>query len=204
MKRSQVRMAALAVLLLALGVSKMEGQGAPSSTPASGERLEVADLEIEGVRAVDESELRAALQTRPSSWWPWGDKGYFNRETSEADVKRIEEFYRERGYPNARVVDSDVQRRDGEVAVRIVVEEGTPLRVASLEFTGFEAIAPSRLGAIRELAPLKPGDPLATEALRQTAQMAADALGEAGYAYTRVGIASHPGRTGTRGGGAAR
>ena len=75
MKRSQVRMAALAVLLLALGVPKVEGQGAPSSTPASGERLEVADLEIEGVRAVDESELRAALQTRPSSWWPWGDRG---------------------------------------------------------------------------------------------------------------------------------
>jgi outer membrane protein insertion porin family len=192
MKRSQVRMAALAALLLALGVPKVEGQGAPSSTPESGQRLEVADLEIEGVRAVDESELRAALQTRPSSWWPWGDKRYFDRETFEADVKRIEEFYGERGYPNAQVVDSDVQRRDGEVAVRIVVEEGMPLRVASLEFTGFEAIAPSRLRAIRELAPLKPGDPLATEALRRTAQMAADALGEAGYAYARIGIRRTP------------
>ena len=185
-------MGALAVLLLALGVPKVEGQGAPSSTPESGERVEVADLEIEGVRAVDESELRAALQTRPSSWWPWGDKRYFDRETFEADVKRIEEFYRERGYPNARVVDSDVQRRDGVVAVRVVVEEGTPLRVASLEFTGFEAIAPRRLRAIRELAPLKPGDPLATEALRQTAQMAADALGEAGYAYARIEIRRTP------------
>ncbi len=138
------------------------------------------------------------------SWWPWGEKRYFEREVFEADLKRIAEFYRERGYPGARVVQSDVQRTDDEVSVRIVVEEGNPLRVGSLEFEGFEAIAPSRIQAIRERAPLKPGDPLATEALRQTAQMAADTLGEAGYAYGRIEIRQSPARAGTRGGGIPR
>ena len=172
-------MTALAVTLLALWASEAAGQD---------ERLEIADLQIEGVRAVDESQLQAALQTRARSWWPWGEKRYFDRDVFEADLTRIAEFYRERGYPNARVVQSDVQRHGDEVSVRIVVEEGNPVRVASLEFAGFEAVAPSRIQAIRERAPLKPGDALATEALRQTAQMAADALGEAGYAYARIEI----------------
>ena len=157
MKDCALRVAVLA--LLALWAPRVEGQVSPSPTTADGERLEVADLGFEGVRAVDESRLRAALQTHERSWWPWGEKKYFERETFEGDLKRIEEFYRERGYPNARVVQSDVQQRNGEVALRVVVEEGSPLRVASLEFTGLDALAPSRLRAIRELAPLQPGDP---------------------------------------------
>jgi outer membrane protein insertion porin family len=176
------------VTLLALWAPDVEGQFLATSTQTSAERLEVADLRIEGVGAVDESQLRSALQTRARSWWPWAEKRYFDRETFEADLKRIEEFYQERGYPNARVVGNDVQQRDGEVTVRIVVEEGNPLRVASLEFTGFEAIAPSRLRVIRERAPLEPGDPLAAEALRQTTQIAANELGDAGYAYASIEI----------------
>lgn len=192
MKDGALQRALLALTLLAVWAPRVEGQASPPPATSAEERLEVADLQIEGLRAVDESRLRAALQTRERSWWPWGEKKYFNRETFEADLKRIEDFCRERGYPNARVVKSDVQRRDGEVAVRVVVEEGSPLRLASLEFTGFEAIAPSRLRAIHELAPLKPGDPLDTESLRQTAQLAADALGEAGYAYARIQLRQAP------------
>jgi outer membrane protein insertion porin family len=180
-------MAALAVMLLALLAPQAEGQSVPTTT-APEERLEVADLAIEGVRAVDELQLRAALQTRAQSRWPWGKKRYFDRDTFDADLKRIEEFYKEHGFPNARVVHSEVQRRERDVSVRIVVEEGYPVRVASLEFTGFDAIPLSRIRAIRERAPLGPEDPLATEPLRQTAQMAADALGEAGYAYARIEV----------------
>jgi outer membrane protein insertion porin family len=154
----------------------------------SDERLEIADVQFEGIRAVDESLLRAALQTRARSWWPWSDKKYVDRETFAADVTRIESFYQQHGYPSARVAHCDVQRRDHEVALRVVVEEGDPLRVASLEFTGLGVVAPSRVRAIRERAPLRPGDPLNTDALRRTAQMAADALGDAGYAYARIEI----------------
>ena len=192
MRHCAARRVMLALTLLVLWAPRAAGQVPPSPTTSTEKRLEVADFQIDGLRAVDESRLRAALQTRARSWWPWAEKMYFDRETFEADLKRVEEFYRERGYPNARVVQSDVQQRDGEVAVRVVVEEGSPLRVASLEFTGFDSIAPSRLRAIRELAPLKPGDPLDTEALRGTAQMAADALGEAGYAYARIQLRQVP------------
>ncbi len=174
--------------LLALWVPQAAGQLPSSLVQSSNEHLEIADVHLEGVRAVDEPQLRAALQTRARSWWPWGAKRYFAPDVFEADLKLIEEFYRERGYPNARVVQSDVQRHDDEVSVRIVVEEGNPLRAASLEFSGLEALAPARILAIRERAPLKPDEPLALEALRQTAQLAADALGEAGYAYARIEI----------------
>jgi outer membrane protein insertion porin family len=184
----EVPIAAMAVTLIALWVPRVEGQCLPSLPAASNERLEVASLQFEGIRSVDESQLRGALQTRARSWWPWADEKYFDGETFAADVTRIEEFYEQHGYPNARVTHCDVHQRDGEVALRVVIEEGDPLRVASLEFTGLEAIAPSRVRAIRERAPLRPGDPLSTDALRRTGQMVADALGEAGYAYARIEV----------------
>jgi outer membrane protein assembly complex protein YaeT len=183
-----MRVAVLAVALLGSWAPWADAQCAPSLTITGDDRVEVSELELEGVRGVDETRLRTALQTRPRSWWPWAEKRYFDCATFESDLKRIEEFYRGRGYPNARVVQSDVQRRDGEVAVRIVVEEGNAIRVGSMEFTGFEAIAPSRVRAMRERAPLKPGNPLDAEVLQQTARIAADALGEGGYAYARITI----------------
>ena len=185
-------MKGLVAALVVLCAPLVQAQAPPPPTPASGERLEIADLQIEGVRAVDETRLKAALQTQPRSWWPWGEKRVFDREIFEADLKRLTEFYRDRGYPTARVVQSDVQRRDREVAIRIVVEEGSPVRVSSVEFTGFEPIGPSRLAVVRDRAPLKTGDPLDTDALRETAQLAADILGEAGYAYARIGIRQTP------------
>ncbi len=47
--------------------------------------------------------LRDVLQTKKGSWIPWGRKRYFDRRAFEADLKRIEAFYRDRGFPDARV-----------------------------------------------------------------------------------------------------
>jgi len=71
--------------------------------------VQVKKLEFTGVKAVEESRLRGALATRQSSRLPWGRKYYFDRGRFDADLKRIEAFYADRGYPDARVTGFDVQ-----------------------------------------------------------------------------------------------
>ena len=43
--------------------------------------------------------LRAALATRQSDKLPWGKKAFFDRSRFDADLKRIQAFYADRGYP---------------------------------------------------------------------------------------------------------
>src|SRR6059036_2272227 len=142
------RIAFLLVLLpLAAGACKEEGT------------IQVHKIAFKGVKAVDTSRLKNALATRESSWLPWGKKNYFDRSRFDADLKRIQAFYADRGYPDARVTGFDVKLNDKQDAVDVVVTitEGEPVRVAAIEFVGFDAIPQAHLDDLKSRAPLKVG-----------------------------------------------
>ena len=177
----------LAILVLASrGADAQPQDRPPTNTP--GERLEVVELDIEGLHAVREADVRALLETRKSPRAPWRDKTYFDPTVFEADLKRLETFYAERGYPHARVEGVINRRGDDEAALRIVVHEGEPVRVADVMFTGFDVLPMDQLNAIRENAPLQPGQPIAFTDVQETARLALNALRNAGYAYARVAV----------------
>ena len=92
--------------------------------------MKVTSFKFIGVKAVTDGQLRSVLATIPSSSLPWGDKHYFSREQFNADLKRIEAFYRDRGFPDARVSSYDVQPNKDQTAVKITVtvSEGNPIR----------------------------------------------------------------------------
>ena len=61
------------------------------------------------------------------------------------DLKRVEAFYADRGYPDARVTGFDVKLNDKQDAVdlTVTVAEGEPVKVASLDFSGFDDVIPA-------------------------------------------------------------
>ena len=79
---------------------------------------------------------------------PWGKKAYFDRSRFDADLKRIQAFYADRGYPDARVTGFDVKLNDKQDAVdmTVTIAEGEPVTVAAIDFVGFDVIpaGPSR------------------------------------------------------------
>src|SRR4029450_11379417 len=105
--------------LLATSIACKEGeQGA----------IRVNQLKFTGIKAVKEGQLRSALATVKSSKLPWGGKHYFTRDRFEADLKRITAFYRDRGYPDAKVKSFDVKLNEKQDAVDLTVniDEGQP------------------------------------------------------------------------------
>ena len=62
--------------------------------------IQISSLDFNGVEQVDKGALANALQTKKGSWIPWGRKRYFDRSAFEADLKRIEAFYLDRGFPD--------------------------------------------------------------------------------------------------------
>jgi outer membrane protein insertion porin family len=148
----------------------------------------VKSIQFDGVTAVDASRLRNALATRQSARLPWGRKYYFDRSRFDADLKRIEAFYADRGYPNARVTGFDVQLNDEQDAVEITVtiDEGEPVTVADVELIGFDVIPQDRLQSMRTRLPLKVGEPRDRQNVVVAHELAINELRDHGYPYAKV------------------
>lgn len=150
--------------------------------------IRVRRLEFRGVTAVDEGRLRGALATRQSSRIPWGRKQFFDRARFDADLKRMQAFYTDRGYPDARVTGFDVKLNKDQNAVDLLVtiDEGRPVRVAEVVFVGFEDVPPSHLESVREQMPLKIGQPRDRAHVVTTHELAVNELRDHGYPYAKV------------------
>src|SRR5207237_9239920 len=69
--------------------------------------IKIHSLDFQGVKQVNKKALADALQTKRGSKIPWGHKTYFDRRAFEADLERIQAFYRDRGFPDVRVASLD-------------------------------------------------------------------------------------------------
>ncbi|MGE3704581.1 MAG: outer membrane protein assembly factor [Vicinamibacterales bacterium] len=182
-----MRPAAVALCLLAL----LLFGGPRASLAAQGEgEVRVRSLSFRGLAHVDEARLRTALATRVSSRLPWGRHALFDRSRLEADLKRIQAFYADLGYPDARVVDVDVTPNAAGDAVDIVlaVDEGDPVLVEALRFVGFAPLSAGQLASLERRAPLTRGEPRVRQEVTATRDLALNELREAGYAYARVTV----------------
>ncbi len=159
--------------------------------------VQVKKLSFTGVTAVEESRLRGVLATRQGSRLPWGRKYYFDRGRFDADLKRIEAFYADRGYPDARVTGFDVQLNDAqdEVEITVSVAEAEPVLVTAVEFTGFDDVPPDRLEGLKSRIPVKVGQPRDRALVVTAHEMAVNELRDNGHPYARVASNEQDGST---------
>ena len=172
------RVTAACIIALAIAATACKEEGT----------IKVHSLKFQGVKAVDESRLKNALATRESSKLPWGRKNYFDRSRFDADLKRIQAFYADRGFPDARVTGFDVKLNEKQDAVDVTLSivEGEPVKVAAINFTGFEVIPPAHLNDLEKKVPLKVGQPRDRQVVLATHEMALNELRDHGYPYAKV------------------
>ena len=152
--------------------------------------IQISGLDFNGVEQVDKGALTTALQTKQGSWIPWSRKRYFDRRAFEADLKRIVAFYRDRGFPEARVESFDVRLNDAQDKVDITVNivEGEPIRVETIALRGFDVIPADRQRVLQEGMPLQPGRPLDRQLATASRERALNALRDDGYPYAEVTV----------------
>jgi outer membrane protein assembly complex protein YaeT len=150
--------------------------------------VQVHHLDFNGVKAVDVSTLKDVLATRQSSKLPWGKKAYFDRSRFDADLKRIQAFYADRGYSDARVTGFDVKLNDKQTSVdlTVTVSEGEPVRVEAVDFVGFEVVPATELKDLRKKSPLVVGKSRDRQLVVATHELALDLLRDRGYPYAKV------------------
>lgn len=157
--------------------------------------VRVKSLKFEGMKAVTAGQLKSVLATAASAKLPWGERRYFSREQFEADIKRITAFYRDRGYPDARVASFDVNlsQDQSSVAITVRISEGEPLRVERIDLAGLDALPARPREALAGRLPLKPGQPVDRALLQASREAALDQLKENGYPYASVRVSEMPG-----------
>jgi outer membrane protein assembly complex protein YaeT len=153
--------------------------------------ITIHKLDFQGVKQVDKNALASALQTKKGSRLPWGHKTYFDRRAFDADLERIQAFYRDRGFPDARVSSFDVKLNDKQDQVDVVVSisEGQPTLVAEIDLTGFDVLPPPVQRNLRFTLPLLPKKPLDRQLAVASRERALNVLRDRGYPYAEVTIA---------------
>src|SRR5689334_22381620 len=152
--------------------------------------IQVKSLNFKGVKAVDVSALRGALATKTSSKFFWGKKRFFDRSQFETDLKRINAFYSDRGYPHARITNFDVKlnAKQDAVDVTLTIAEGDPVIVESIDYKGFDAIPERHMKTVKSDAPIKVEQPRDKALVLTTREMALNELRDHGYPYASVTV----------------
>ncbi|MFT3921571.1 MAG: BamA/TamA family outer membrane protein [Myxococcales bacterium] len=140
---------------------------------------------------------------RRFSWrmfaWFWTTWPVYDEAVLRLDLKRVERWYQARGYYGARVLEVDLRPQaaedtdvcsgdDCKLSVDIKVEEGSPVRIQSIDLDGDQNLAPTLRANLREAL----GEKLTVGAVFDEAQYAAArdamalALREEGYAKAKI------------------
>src|SRR3954447_11619261 len=173
--------ATLAVVAIAASACQEEGT------------IKVHSLKFKGTKAIPAGRLKNALATKQSSKIPWGKKAYFDRSRFDADLKRIQAFYADRGYPDARVTGFDVKLNDkqDQVDVTLNISEGDPVLITSVNFDAFDVLPGDQLNRLRKQQPLQEGKARDRQLVITAHEMAVNTLKEYGYPYAKVSTAEN-------------
>ncbi|HKS06410.1 MAG TPA: BamA/TamA family outer membrane protein [Gemmatimonadaceae bacterium] len=146
--------------------------------------VEVRHLQFSGNRAFGDFVLANAISTEQSAWtrrWfrIFGRKRCLDSTYVRVDAARLQVYYNQRGYLEARVTPS-IDPPDGKrVTVRFNIVEGEPIRLDTLQIAGLDSIA-DRSRVVASL-PLRKGDAFDQLALAATMDSLRRRLSNNGY-----------------------
>jgi outer membrane protein insertion porin family len=147
--------ATAALVALLAGLPRLASAGPDAPAPA------VRCLRFEGVESVPRGELEDSLLTSGPGWRFWRPHPAFDAVELDADMQRIADFYRGRGYFEASASHREEwNAAHTEVAVTIRVHEGEPVRLQSVSIEASEpgTLAPEAWDAVRRDLPLHVGE----------------------------------------------
>ena len=182
--------------ILALGHPRHVGAQEPEEQRRG---PEVTEVGFEGATSLDTEVLQNAIFTQPTEcrspffvlFCALGfdfalEKHYLDREELERDVERLTLLYESWGFPDATV--SAETRADGRDEVEVVfrITEGEPIRVASIDVLGLDALDPPV--ELPDPLPLRVGGLYALPLLDSTRLVIVRAFAERGRPYAQVQI----------------
>jgi outer membrane protein insertion porin family len=152
-----------------------------------GPKVKVRDIEFIGNNQVSDRALKRRMKETKEHWflsWITG-RGTYQEAKFEEDAEKVEEFYRERGYiqarvgtPEIRTLEDSADKETRWVQLRIPVTEGNRYRIGSVAFEGNKVVDTKFL---QPLFKLRAGEYYSEKDVRKGFEKAREIYGSAGY-----------------------
>jgi len=107
-------------------------------TVKEGPRYSIDEVSFNGLKDVDESELRGVIQTKTYKWWSsWiFGTGRLNRSLLDNDKALMLQLLMDKGYVDASISDAEVTIRDQGIYISFNIQEGKKYQVGRLSVSG--------------------------------------------------------------------
>ncbi len=152
-----------------------------------GPKVKVRDIEFIGNEKIGDGTLKRRMKETKEHWflsWITG-RGTYQEEKFEEDADKVQEFYREEGYIQARVgtpeiktIEDSADKETRWVQLRIPVTEGNRYRIGDVKFDGNKVVDSKFL---QPLFRLKSGEWYSEKDVRKGFEKARELYGGAGY-----------------------
>ena len=97
-----------------------------------GPRVRLRKIRLLGNSSFPDKQILKLMRTKKKGFL---SKGIFKKNVFKKDLERINEFYRDRGYLDAKV-DGSFKREKKEIFVKIVIDEGRSYLTGKINLTG--------------------------------------------------------------------
>lgn len=177
-----------ATITYRIGAPTAEGYSTVIFTVDEGTQGVLRNVEFVGNSAFSSSRLKEEMKQKEKgikTFLVGKGGGATDAETLSQDVRRIEDFYRDNGYLNARVVNVSRVRVDAkQVDVVMTIDEGQTYQVDSLAINGLTVLQMEK--DVLPFLKTEAGKPFAGNKLKDDIKLITDQLGSRGYADARV------------------
>jgi len=145
-----------------------------------GDPVRIRNIDIVGNDHFTDEQIEIKLTNRQKRWYR---KANLKEDEFVKDLDRIVDFYKQRGFIDAKVIDYDMKFDQGWASITISVSEGTKYYFGNVTLKGDSVL---KQEALRKLIRYKTGEPYNTKLAQATLQDLFGAYSEEGYIYAQV------------------
>jgi len=144
----------------------------------------IKGITLSGNKAFTDKELKKVMMTSERGLLSWfTESGVLKRDMVEQDAARINAFYHNNGYIDAKVGEPEIEQKDEGLYLTFPIQEGERYMVGTMDLSGDLIEAK---GTILEHTKLGEARYFSRETLRNDVLAVTDFYAEKGYAYAEV------------------
>jgi len=153
-------------------------------TLKEGKKLRIESLVLEGNAFFTRKEILKSIKTSERGFWSWiTSSGDLDRNELGQDVYRMEAFYKNNGFIDARISDPEITFETEGITVKFRIQEGDQFHIGEISFKG-DLIFPQN--ALMSGLTLKSDDLYSRDTLRTNMLSLTDLYADKGFANADV------------------
>ncbi len=153
-------------------------------TIKEGKKLKVREISFEGNKYFSGRQLRKVMKTEEKGFFSWiTSSGNLDKAVLDQDVFRIESYYQNHGFVDARISDPGIVYKKKGIYIKFKVKEGNQYRIGKIVFKGDFLISKDKM---MKKTKLKPNSVFSRDALRRAVLALTDIYSDKGFANAEV------------------